>query len=205
MASACPGLSLDANLLPETARRTSSKLRYVPTAVLGVILAGLCTAIALHKPYDEKIYRQALEAELKATEPLSSRVGKLDKNIDTTKKRVAQLDEFRKRTRADLDLVLELTSTFAAPAFLSGLDLTRDNVTITGEAEQAAPLLRVLDGSPRLAGSEFITPIGRLAGSEVFRIRSLRETPPAPVPPAVAAAGAPTAPAPVTIPGAVRP
>ena len=187
MSSACPGLSLDANLLPEAQRRVSSKLRYIPTAVLAVVLAGLCTALALHKPYDEKVYREALEAELTATEPLSSRVGNLDKNIAKTRQRLVQLDEFRKRTRADLDLVLELTSTFAAPSFLTGLDVARDNVTMTGEIEQAAPLLRVLDGSPRLAGSEFITPIGRLATSEVFRIRSLRETPP-PAPPT---AGAP--------------
>lgn len=177
MASACPGLSLDANLLPEAQRRASSKLRYVPSAVLGVVLTGLCGAILLHKPYDEKVYREALVAELAATEPLSSRVGKLDVNIDKTRKRVALLDEFRRRTRADLDLVLELTNTFPPPAFLSGLDVARDNVTLTGEAEQAAPLLRVLDSSPRLAGSEFITPIGRLATSEVFRIRSQRESP----------------------------
>ncbi|MBI2687913.1 MAG: hypothetical protein HYX27_16515 [Acidobacteria bacterium] len=192
MTSACPGLSLDVNLLPEEQRRTSSRLRYVPTTVLAVILAGLCTAIALHKPYDEKVYREALEAELKATEPLSNRVGNLDTNIAKTQKRVAQLDEFRKRTRADLDLVLELTSTFVPPAFLSGLDIARDNVTVTGETEQAAPLLRVLDGSPRLTASEFISPIGRLASSEVFRIRSQRETPPpaAPAPPPPAA-GAP--------------
>lgn len=175
MVSACPGLAVDANLLPETERKASSKLRYVPTAVLGVVLAGLCVAIALHKPYDEKVYREALEAELKSTEPLSSRVGRLDQNLDKTRKRVAQLDEFRKRTREDLDLLLELTGTFQAPAFLSGLDLTRETATVTGEAEQAAPLLRVLDGSPRLTGSEFITPIGRTAGSEVFRIRSQRE------------------------------
>ncbi|MFN0107140.1 MAG: hypothetical protein ACKV2U_34210 [Bryobacteraceae bacterium] len=190
MSSACPGLALDANLLPESQRRVSSKLRYVPTAVLAVVLAGLCTAIALHRPYDERVYREALEAELKATEPLSSRVGNLDKNIDKTRKRVLQLDDFRKRTRADLDLVLELTGTFVPPAFLTALDLTRDNVTVTGEADQAAPLLRVLDGSPRLAGSEFITPIGRLAASEVFRIRSQRETPP-PAPPAAIAKEAP--------------
>lgn len=187
MSSACPGLSLDANLLPESQRRASSKLRYIPSAVLTLILAGLCTALALHKPYDEKVYRDALEAELKATEPLSSRVSNLDKNFDRTRKRLAQLDDFRKRTRADLDLILELTGTFQPPAFLSALDVTRDNVTMAGEIEQAAPLLRVLDGSPRLAGSEFITPIARLATSEVFRIRSQRETPPIAPP----AAGAP--------------
>jgi hypothetical protein len=198
MSSACPSLIVDANLLPESQRSSSSKLRYVPTAVLALILAGLCTAIALHKPYDEKVYRQALEAELKATEPLSSRVGNLDKNIEKTRKRVAQLDDFRKRTRADLDLVLELTSTFQPPAFLSGLDLTRDSVTIVGEADQAAPLLRVLDSSPRLTASEFVSPIGRLASSEVFRIRSQRETPP-PAPPAAAAPAAPGAPPPVQV------
>jgi len=190
MASACPGLFLDANLLPESQRRSSSKIRYIPTAVLGLILAGLCTALALHKPYDEKVYRDALEAELKATEPLSSRVVNLDRNIDRSRKRLTQLDDFRKRTRADLDLLLELTNTFQPPAFLSALDMTRDNVTLTGETEQAAPLLRVLDGSPRLVGSEFITPIGRLPTGEVFRIRSQRETPqaaPAPPPPAVGA------------------
>ena len=189
MTSACPGLALDANLLPESQRRSSSKLRYIPTGVLAVVLAGLCSLLVLHQPYDERVYREALEAELKATEPLSSRVGNLDKNTEKTRKRVVQLDDFRKRTRADLDLVLELTGTFQPPSFLSGLDLARDNVTITGEAEQAAPLLRVLDDSPRLAGSEFITPIGRLAASEVFRIRSQRETPPPPAtPPAVSGA-----------------
>jgi hypothetical protein len=175
MASACPGLSIDANLLPEAQRRTSSRLRYVPTAVLGVILAGLCTAIALHKPYEEKVYREALQAELERTEPLSSRVGNLDRNLEKTRQRVLLLDAFRKRTREDLDLILELTATFPPPSFLSAMDLTRDTVTITGETEQAAPLLRLLDESKRMTGSEFITPIGRVAGAEVFRIRSRRE------------------------------
>lgn len=178
MVSACPGLSLDANLLPESQRQASSKLRYVPTAVLTATLAGLLVAIALHKPYDEKVYAEALRAEIQATEVLSSRVGSLDKNLAETRKRVAQLDEFRKRTRADLDLIREMTATFPPPAFLTSLELTRETVTVTGEAEQAAPLLRVLDGSPRLAASEFITPIGRLASAEVFRIRSQRESPP---------------------------
>jgi len=183
MTSACPSLAMDANLLPEAERRTSSKLRYAPTAVLATILAGLCTAIVFHEPYDEKVYRDALEAELKRVEPISSRVGNLDRNFETTKKRIEQLDEFRRRTRADLDLILELTGTFAAPGFLSALDTTRDTVTMTGYTDQAAPMLRVLDGSPRLAGSEFTVPIGRTTSGESFRIRSQREMPPQGAPP----------------------
>ena len=99
-----------------------------------------------------------------------------------TKARVEQIDEFRKRTRADLDLLLELTTTLTPPAFASSLDMTRDTVTIGGEAEQAAILLRLFDNSPRLAGSEFTIPIARVATGELFRIRSQRETPPAGAP-----------------------
>lgn len=178
MTSACPNFALDANLLPEAQRRSTSKLRYVPTAVLATVLAGLCAAIVFHQPYDERVYREALVREIQQVEKLSGRVPSLDKNLAQTKARVEQIDEFRKRTRADLDLLLELTTTLTPPAFASSLDMTRDTVTISGEAEQAAILLRLFDNSPRLAGSEFTIPIARVTTGELFRIRSQRETPP---------------------------
>lgn len=182
MSSACPALALDANLLPEAQRKSSSKLRYVPTAILATILAGLGIALLLHKPYDERQYREAIESELQSSEPISSRAAALDRNIQKTRQRLTQLDNFRNRTREDLDLTLELTNRLQPPAYLSALDIARDNATVTGEAEQAAPMLRFLDESPRLTASEFITPIGRLGATEVFRIRSQRETPPQPPP-----------------------
>lgn len=184
MTSACPNFALDANLLPEAQRRSTSKLRYVPTAVLATVLAGLCAAIMFHQPYDERVYREALAREIKQVEKLAGRAPGLDKNLEQTRARVQQIDEFRKRTRADLDLLLELTAMLVPPAYASSVDMTRDTVTISGEAEQAAILLRLFDNSPRLAGSEFTVPIARLAASESFRIRSQRETPPAAPPPA---------------------
>ena len=181
MTSACPNFALDANLLPEAQRRSTSKLRYVPTALLATVLAGLCAAILFHQPYDERVYREALAREIKQVEKLSGRVPALDKNLAQTRAKVELIDEFRKRTRADLDLLQELTTTLAPPAFAGAVDITRDTVSIAGEAEQAAILLRLFDNSPRLAGSEFTVPIARLAASESFRIRSQREAAPAPV------------------------
>jgi len=178
MTSACPNFALDANLLPEAQRRSTSKLRYVPTAVLATALAGLCAASVFHQPYDERVYREALLREIKQVEKLSGRVPALDKNLAQTRARVELIDEFRKRTGSDLDLLLELTTTLAPPAFASSVDITRETVTIAGEAEQAAILLRLFDNSPRLAGSEFTVPIARLAASESFRVRSQRETAP---------------------------
>ena len=177
LGSAVPTLSLGANFLPEGQRRSSSKWRYVPTAVLATILVALLAGIALHEPYDTGRYVAAMREEIKRGESLASRVPVLDQSTAQTSARVLQLDGFRRRTRQDLDLLLELTSTLPPPIVLSGLDMTRESVNITGEAEQAAPLLRVIDNSPRLANSEFTIPIGRVVNAEVFRIRSLREVP----------------------------
>jgi len=177
LGSAVPALSLGANFLPQGQRRSSSKWRYVPTTVLAAILLALLAGIALHEPYDIGRYVAAMQEEIKRGESLASRVPVLDQATVKAGARVLQLDDFRRRTRQDLDLLLELTSTLPPPTFLSGLDMTRESVSFTGEAEQAAPLLRVIDNSPRLANSEFTIPIGRVANAEVFRIRSLREVP----------------------------
>jgi hypothetical protein len=175
LASAVPALALGANFLPEGQRRSSSKWRYVPTAALATILIALLAGILLHEPYDTGRYVAAMQEEIKRNEPIASRVPRLDQTTAKTRARVQQLDDFRRRTRQDLDLLLELTSTLPPPTFLSGLDIMRDSVNLTGETDQAAPLLRVLDNSSRLANSEFTMPIGRVTTGEVFRIRSQRE------------------------------
>jgi Tfp pilus assembly protein PilN len=193
LCSAAPALALGANFLPEGQRRSSSKWRYVPTAALATVLLALLVAIGFHEPYDTGRYVAALQAEIKRGEPIAARVPRLDKSTEQTRARVQLLDDFRRRTRQDLDLLLELTSALPAPTFLSGMDMTRESVNITGETDQAAPLLRVVDNSPRLANSEFTMPIGRVANGEVFRIRSQRETPPAGAP------AAPVAPVPVAV------
>ena len=45
---------------------------------------------------------------------------------------------------------------------------------ISGEADQAAPLLKLLDSSPLFQNSEFALSVSRNAQTEQFRIRTLR-------------------------------
>jgi hypothetical protein len=173
--SACPSMSLPANLLPEAERRSSSRVRYIPTAVLALLLATIGTGILLHPPYDAKRYVRTLEYELQRVEPMASRVSKLDQQTEKTRARVKLLDDFRRRTKQDMDLVLDLTNMLPPPTFAGYVEITRDNVQVAGEADQAAPLLRVLDASPRIQNSEFVTPIARVANGETFQIRGQRE------------------------------
>lgn len=173
--SAMPRRALAANFLPEGQRKTNSKWRYVPTVILTTTLAALLAALYLHEPYDTRQYVQALLDEQKRLQPEAMQVPRLEEAAQKARQRVQQMDDFRRRTKQDLDLVLELTNSLQPPTFVSGLDITRDTVTLVGETDSAAPLLRALDNSPRLDASEFTMPIGRVNNGELFRIRSRRQ------------------------------
>jgi hypothetical protein len=84
------------------------------------------------------------------------------------------LDQFRGQTRADLDAFEELTKLLTPPAWSNSIDLARTTARVSGEAPQAAPLLKVLDASPLFENSEFQL-IGRGNGTETFVIRTNRE------------------------------
>jgi hypothetical protein len=67
--------------------------------------------------------------------------------------RARVLDQFRQQTRRDLDALNELTKLVEPPAWTNTTILTRDTARITGEAQQASPLLKILDSSPLFEGS----------------------------------------------------
>ena len=82
----------------------------------------------------------------------------------------------RGRSKADLDVLGEMTRLLPPPAWANLLEITRTQVTVAGEAQQAAPLLGVLDASPLFENSEFASPPARVATGEIFRIRAHRES-----------------------------
>ncbi len=67
--------------------------------------------------------------------------------------RAQLLDRLRNQTRGDLDALNELTRLVEPPAWTNSINLARDSVRITGEAPQAALLLKILDSSPLFENS----------------------------------------------------
>jgi len=55
------------------------------------------------------------------------------------------------------------------------MQLTRTSVNISGQTEQAAELIKLLDGSHHFQGSAFSLPLQKSAGGEVFSIRTTRK------------------------------
>jgi general secretion pathway protein L len=148
---------------------------FIPTAVLAAVLL-LTTVAALGYPkIRDRGYLAKLEAEIARIEPQARRAAGLDSEIEKTRARVRLLDSFRNRSKADLDALNALTQLLAPPIWANAVELSRESMQIGGEAEQAATLLQVIDGSPFFQNSQFTVPIARGQGAEIFRIRADRE------------------------------
>jgi Tfp pilus assembly protein PilN len=174
LAGACPWLARAANVLPLEHRRSSSRAIFIPTVVLAVLAIAAVAGIAFYSYFANQRYLRRLQTEIAKIEPQARRAAALDREIDQTRARSRLLDQFRGQTRADLDALQELTKLIAPPAWTSSVNLTRDQARLTGEAPQAAPLLRLIDASPLFENSEFLG-IGRGNGTETFQLRTNRE------------------------------
>jgi hypothetical protein len=177
LASACPWLAPSANLLPAAQRRSNSRVMYIPTIVLGLLLLLVLAALALHSSWEDRRYLADLETQIHNIEPRAKRAVALDRGLIRAQNRTHLLDEFRARTKQDLEALNGLTTLLAPPVWTSIVDLAPDAASITGEAEQAATLLKVLDASPYFQGSAFQGPIAKApgaAGIEQFQIRTSR-------------------------------
>ena len=68
------------------------------------------------------------------------------------------------RSKADMDVLAEMTRLLAPPAWLTSLELNGQQVSVAGETDQAAILLKAIDASPQFESSEFVSPPVRSRG-----------------------------------------
>src|SRR5262249_11539917 len=155
----------------------NSRAVFVPTLVLAVLLLLMAGAVVAYSGFSERHYLDGIRQEIAKYEPQAQRAAALDRQIAGSPARAELLDPVCPRTQSDLDALNELTRLIAPPAWTNSVALTRDTVRITGEAPDAAPLLRILDGSPLFANSapDFITKGNSAAGGETFQIHANRE------------------------------
>ena len=175
LAAACPRLALSINLLPTQFRHSSSRAMWIPAAALGAVVLLLAGALVALPRIETGRYQRSLRTEIARVTPVANRSAALDGQIETARRRILLLDEVRGRTKADLDILGEVTRLLPPPDWANLLEITPVQVTVAGEAPQAAPLLQLLDASPLLEASEFATPPARINGGEQFRSRARRE------------------------------
>ncbi len=175
LAGACPRLALPVNLLPAENRSSNSRMIYVPAVILAVAAVLCMVALAMITPVQDREYLRGLENETARLQPLARKAGEIDRAIESTRAKTRQLDDFRRQSKSVLDALAEVNKLLEPPAYLSSLELSRDSVSLAGNAEHAEPLLRVFDSSPLFQGSEFTVPLMPSGDMQVFRIRAARK------------------------------
>lgn len=164
-----------ANLLPPERRASHDRMQYLLPVTLGVLLViVLVIVFGILPALEKRRYREELDRAARSLEPAALRAQGLERTWITNRGKLASLDEFRLRPQADLEVLNELTRLLQPPVWTSSIEIFPDLVTIVGEADQAAPLLKILDSSPLFQNSEFSGSVARLKDSEQFRIRTMR-------------------------------
>jgi hypothetical protein len=187
--SACPRLALALNLLPAAQRQTRSALRWAPSSALAVLVLLTAGGLAAYPGYASRRYLRSLEAQIATLTPRAARAAQIDRQTADAQARIQLLDDLRRRPKADMDVLQNLTHILTPPTWLNLAQISDRQVVVGGETPQAAPLLKTLDSSPLFEGSEFMAPPTRIQGGEAFRIRTNRKNVPVPLVAASSQAG----------------
>jgi general secretion pathway protein L len=146
---------------------------FVPSVILAVLLILVAGALMAYSKVQQRQYLRKLQGQIAQLEPKALHALTLDRRIESTRARARLLDDFRARPRKDLEALNDLTRMLAPPTWTNMVEMNRESATVSGEAENAAALLSVIDNSKFFHNSEF-SMIGKSAGGEVFRVRTLR-------------------------------
>jgi Tfp pilus assembly protein PilN len=175
IAGSAPRVAHFANLLPPERRASHDRVQYLVPAALGILLVlGLLTVFVIFPAVEQKRYREDLDRAARQLEPAAARAQAVERKIKENAQRILVLDEIRRRPQDDLEVLNELTRLLPPPVWTSSVEIYPDSVVISGEADQAAPLLKVLDSSPLFQNSEFALSLTRGAQTEQFRIKTIR-------------------------------
>jgi Tfp pilus assembly protein PilN len=175
LAGSVPRIAKFGNLLPADRRASHDRVQYLLPGLLGLLLGvALLVFFVVLPAVGERRYRNELNQAAQRLEPAAARARALEKSTDVARAKITTLDDFRQRPQLDLDSLNELTRLLPPPVWTNSIEIYPDSIFITGEAENAAPLLKILDSSPLFQNSEFVSSVVRTQQGEQFRIKITR-------------------------------
>ncbi|MDQ6707830.1 MAG: hypothetical protein M3Z85_17870, partial [Acidobacteriota bacterium] len=123
LCGACPWVVSPANLLPADRRKDHSRAHYLPSVVLGLALLGVSAAMLLYPAWKQREYLNSLRRQISQLQPYANRAQAADRRIEQQRARTVLLDEFRKRSQADLDTLTELTRLLPPPIWTTMIEV----------------------------------------------------------------------------------
>ncbi|MBI4455061.1 MAG: pilus assembly protein PilM [Acidobacteria bacterium] len=140
------------NLIPPERRRVVSKLQYVPTAVLGLMLIAGVVALGLRDYVQAQEFADRLDARIRALEPQVMELKKIQGDIENATADIAYLEEITQNRAITLAVVKELTEKIPQEAYLQmmTIDTQARSVDITGYSSNPTAIQNLLLRSSHL-------------------------------------------------------
>ncbi len=163
------------NLLPRQSGWRRLSHGYTPTFTLLMLVVLAMGVLISTSSMAETRYYSAISTAIERVQPQARESAELDRKIAILRRRAQTIDTFRMRSKDDLDALSELTQLITPPTWISSFSLTGRGLLVSGQSDQAAALLKIIDASTQFSGSDFSTPVTRDGKLDRFSIRAKRK------------------------------
>ena len=150
---------------------------HISTLALTVLLTVLGIGALIQQHIKDSSYVKQLQLETARLEQEVRTAATSQPGTTGLRERVDALVQMQARTESDLRLIGNLSRILPKSVWLNSLKLDDQNVVMTGTAENAAPLLAVLNASPLLNNARFVrSPVRNELGDQ-FEVLIQRQVP----------------------------
>jgi len=181
------------NLLPEAVRPWTFSRAQLATAVTVAVTTLLGLGLLFAQSYQKERYLDRVAREIRRLDPEVKAVERMLTDVTQKKRVLAALGTAQDGRIPALPLMRELTNLLPQDAWFQALNMDRQGVEVTGQANAASQLIPLLEASPWLERVEFTSPVTKGQGKEQFRVKAAwqpgpkeRAGTPPPPPPQVA-------------------
>ena len=168
-----------ANLVPKDLRHRRSQLQLLPTYFLLLLALFAGIALLVRNPYQLIAYASRIDSEVQIVAPQVRDVSLQEAQLnDLSLKHRALTAHFQNRD-SNLEALRELSRLLPQPAWLSSYSYQDGAITISGFADAASEVQRVLEDSQLFKDALFTSPVTRDAtGKDRFTLKATMEVAP---------------------------
>ena len=166
------------NLIPPELRYRESRMRLVPAFALAVLAILMGSALLVREPYQNKVYAAQLDSAIKTIAPKVKEVADQEKDLDQLSRRYRALTSQLEAHDYTIETLGELSRVLPNSAFLLTYAYQDGTMTISGLAQSASEIQKLLEGSPMFKNVEFAGGVTREAsGKDRFTLKMVLEGP----------------------------
>jgi len=168
----------ESNLVPKTLRYRRNHLQWAPTYVLLAFALLLGLGFLVRQPYQLTAYASRIDDEIQRVAPVANEVVAQQAELNQLSEKYRVLAGHFKARDYTLEALRELTRALPASAWISSYAYQDGTVTLSGFADTASEIQKVIEDNPLFKDVQFTSAVTRDAkGKDRFTLKATVEVP----------------------------